>query len=95
MEWFRYVWCSPVLRTLGLTFAFAGIGGHGAAARCICRREKLRKTKEFLLFLMIVNGGAMLIGGGLIANCPGGVEFLLPVGVQDIPDRLLFRRDET
>jgi len=44
---------------------------------------------------MIVNGGAMLIGGGLIANCPGGVEFLLPVGVQDIPDRLLFRRDET
>jgi MFS transporter, DHA3 family, macrolide efflux protein len=67
-EGFSYVWRSPVLRTLGLTFALAGIGvGMVQPLGVFVVTEKLGKTKEFLQFLMMVNGVAMLIGGGLMA----------------------------
>jgi MFS family permease len=67
-EGFRYVWRSPVLRVLGVTFALAGIGvGMVQPLGIFVVTEKLGKTKEFLQFLMMVNGVAMLIGGGLIA----------------------------
>ena len=65
---FRYVWRSPVLRVLGLTFALAGIGvGMVQPLGIFVVTEKLGQEKEFLQFLMMVNGAAMLIGGGLIA----------------------------
>jgi predicted MFS family arabinose efflux permease len=67
-EGFRYVWRSPVLRVLGLTFALAGIGvGMVQPLGIFVVTEKLGREKEFLQFLLMVNGAAMLIGGGLIA----------------------------
>lgn len=68
MEGMRYVWNSTVLRTLGLTFALAGIGvGMVQPLAIFVVTEKLGKDAEFLQFIMMVNGAAMLIGGGLIA----------------------------
>jgi len=67
-EGFRYVWRSPVLRMLGLTFALAGIGvGMVQPLGIFVVTEKLGQEKEFLQFLLMVNGVAMLAGGGLIA----------------------------
>lgn len=67
-EGFRYVWRSQVLRVLGLTFALAGIGvGMVQPLGIFVVTEKLGQNKEFLQFLMMVNGAAMLIGGGLMA----------------------------
>jgi len=67
-EGFRYVWRSPVLRVLGLTFALAGIGvGMVQPLGLFIVTEKLGQEKEFLQYLLMVNGAAMLIGGGLIA----------------------------
>jgi predicted MFS family arabinose efflux permease len=67
-EGFRYVWRSPVLRVLGLTFALAGIGvGMVQPLGIFVVTEKLGQEKAFLQYLLMVNGAAMLIGGGLIA----------------------------
>ncbi|OUM94856.1 MAG: MFS transporter [Thermobacillus sp. ZCTH02-B1] len=67
-EGFQYVWRSPVLRVLGLTFALAGIGvGMVQPLGIFVVTEKLGQEKEFLQYLLMVNGAAMLLGGGLIA----------------------------
>lgn len=64
---FRYVWRSPVLRVLGATFAIAGFSvGTIQTLGLFVVTERLGQPKEFLQFLLMVNGVAMLIGGGLI-----------------------------
>lgn len=68
MEGLRYVWRSTVLRTLGLTFALAGLGvGMLQPLGVFLVTEKLGQPKEFLQYLLMVNGAAMLVGGGVIA----------------------------
>lgn len=65
---FRYILRSPVLKPLGLTFILAGIAvGLSQSLSLFVVTEQLNKPKEFLQFLMIVNGSAMLIGGGVTA----------------------------
>lgn len=67
-EGFRYVYRSRVLRTLGLTFILAGIAvGISQTLGLFVVTERLGKPKEFLQYMMIVNGCAMLIGGGVVA----------------------------
>lgn len=52
MEGMRYVWNSTVLRTLGLTFALAGIGvGMVQPLAIFVVTEKLGKDAEFLQFI--------------------------------------------
>ncbi|MGG6313236.1 MFS transporter [Paenibacillus macerans] len=66
---FRYVWRSPVLKVLGATFAIAGFSvGIIQTLGLFVVTERLGQTKEFLQFLLAVNGVAMLIGGGLIMS---------------------------
>ncbi|MGP0587807.1 MFS transporter [Paenibacillus timonensis] len=64
---FRYVWRSPVLKVLGATFAIAGFSvGIIQTLGLFVVTERLGQPKEFLQFLLAVNGVAMLIGGGAI-----------------------------
>ncbi|XEC94053.1 MFS transporter [Paenibacillus tarimensis] len=66
-EGFRYVWHSRVLRMLGVTFALAGLAvGISQALNIFIVTEQLSQPKEFLTYMLSVNGIAMLIGGGLI-----------------------------
>jgi MFS transporter, DHA3 family, macrolide efflux protein len=68
-EGLKYVWRSPVLKWLGATFALAGLGvGIVQAMGLFVVTEKLGKPKEFLQFMMMINGAAMLVGGGLVAS---------------------------
>lgn len=62
-----YVWRSPVLRSLGGTFALAGIAvGISHTLGLFVVIERLGQQKEFLQFMLMVNGVAMLIGGGAV-----------------------------
>ncbi|RCX16505.1 putative MFS family arabinose efflux permease [Fontibacillus phaseoli] len=64
---FRYVWRSPILRVLGATFAIAGFAvGTIQTLGLFVVTERLGQPKEFLQFLLMVNGVAMLIGGAVI-----------------------------
>ncbi|MEF2967493.1 MFS transporter [Paenibacillus sp. M1] len=66
---FRYVWRSPVLRVLGAAFAIAGFAvGTIQTLGLFVVTENLGKPKEFLQFLLMVNGVAMLIGGAVIMS---------------------------
>jgi len=68
-EGFSYVWRSPVLKWLGVTFALAGLAvGVIQAMGLFVVTEKLGKPKEFLQYMMMINGAAMLVGGGLVAS---------------------------
>ena len=68
-EGFRYVWRSPVLRTLGATFALAGLAvGITQALGLYVVIERLDKPREFLQYIMMAVGVAMLLGGGIIAG---------------------------
>jgi len=83
-EGFRYVWRSPVLKWLGVTFALAGLAvGVVQAMGLFVVTEKLGKPKEFLQFMMMINGAAMLVGGGLVASVARKVapQKLLAVGM--------------
>ncbi|MUT67785.1 MFS transporter [Paenibacillus sp. NEAU-GSW1] len=63
----RYVWKSKVLRPLGGTFALAGTAiGTIQSLGIFLVIERLDQSKDFLQYLLMVNGFAMLIGGGLI-----------------------------
>lgn len=67
-EGFRYVWQSQVLRMLGLAFVLAGLAvGAAQALNLFIVTERLGKTEEFLQYMLMVNGAAMLIGGGIVA----------------------------
>src|SRR5690606_20069427 len=64
---FRYVWRSKVLKVLGATFAIAGLAvGTIQTLGLFVVTERLGQPKEFLQFLLMVNGVAMLLGGILI-----------------------------
>lgn len=63
----KYVWSSPVLKSLGGCFALAGIAvGTVQTLGPFVVMERLGQEKEFLQFLLMVNGVAMLIGGGAV-----------------------------
>lgn len=64
---FAYVWRSPVLKALGATFALAGIAvGIAQTLGIFVVIERLGQPKSFLQFMLMVNGIAMLVGGGLV-----------------------------
>jgi Na+/melibiose symporter-like transporter len=66
-EGFAYVWRSPVLKVLGGAFAAAGLAvGIAQTLGLFIVTERLGQHKDFLQFLLAVNGVAMLIGGGLV-----------------------------
>ncbi|MCQ6559524.1 MFS transporter [Paenibacillus mendelii] len=61
---FRYVMRSQVLRTLCGTFALAGLAiGIVQTLGLFIVTDRLGKPKEFLQFMLMVNGVAMLLGG--------------------------------
>jgi len=64
---FRYVWKSTTLRVLGITFAIAGFSvGIIQTLGLFVVTERLGQPKEFLQFLLMVNGVAMLVGGAIV-----------------------------
>ncbi|WP_149466291.1 MFS transporter [Paenibacillus antarcticus] len=64
---FRYVWKSPVLKILAGAFAIAGFSvGIIQTLGLFVVTERLGQPKEFLQYLMMVNGVAMLVGGAII-----------------------------
>lgn len=64
---FQYVWKSPVLKSLGACFALAGLSvGIIQTLALFIVIERLGQPKEFLQYFMMVNGVAMLVGGGLV-----------------------------
>ncbi|TJY41613.1 MFS transporter [Cohnella pontilimi] len=67
-EGFHYVWQSPVLRSLGFVFMLAGLAvGLAQALNLFIVTERLGQPKEFLQYILMVSGAAMLIGGGIVA----------------------------
>jgi predicted MFS family arabinose efflux permease len=63
-EGLQYVLRNPVLRTLCGVFALAGLAvGIAQTLGLFIVTERLEKPKEFLQFIMMVNGAAMLVGG--------------------------------
>ncbi|QYR22685.1 MFS transporter [Paenibacillus sp. sptzw28] len=63
-EGLQYVLRNPVLRTLCGVFALAGLAvGIAQTLGLFIVTERLGKPKEFLQFIMMVNGAAMLVGG--------------------------------
>jgi DHA3 family macrolide efflux protein-like MFS transporter len=81
---FRYVWQSPVLRMLGAAFILAGLAvGLAQALGLFIVTERLGQPKEFMQYILMVNGAAMLIGGGIIAVFAKKVapQLLLAVGM--------------
>lgn len=64
---FRYVWRSPVLKVLAAAFAIAGFSvGIIQTLGFFVVTERLGQPKEFLQFLLMINGVAMLVGGASI-----------------------------
>ncbi|NIK80350.1 MFS family permease [Paenibacillus castaneae] len=64
---FKYVWRSPVLKKLGGTFALAGTAvGIAQTLGIFIVLERLNQPKEFLQYILMVNGVAMLVGGGAV-----------------------------
>jgi DHA3 family macrolide efflux protein-like MFS transporter len=83
-EGFRYVWQSPVLRMLGAAFILAGLAvGLAQALGLFIVTERLGKPKEFLQYILMLNGAAMLIGGGIVALFAKKVapQLLLAIGM--------------
>lgn len=83
IDGFNYVWKSKVLKTLGGTFAIAGFAvGIIQTLGLFIVIENLGQTKEFLQYLLMVNGGAMLIGGAVLMSFAKKIppQVLLAVG---------------
>lgn len=63
----HYVRSSAVLRNLGISFAFAGLGaGLVQPLGVFVMIENLGKDSSFLQWMMVVNGAAMMLGGTLV-----------------------------
>ncbi|WP_276352052.1 MFS transporter [Cohnella caldifontis] len=83
-EGFRYVWESRVLRSLGGAFLIAGLAvGTAQALNLFIVTERLRQPEEFLQYMLMVSGAAMLIGGGIVAAFSKKVppQLLLAIGM--------------
>lgn len=81
---FKYVWRSKVLKTLGGTFAIAGFAiGIIQTLGLFIVIENLGQPKEFLQYLLMVNGGAMLIGGAVVMSFAKKIppQVLLAIGI--------------
>ncbi|MFD0698123.1 MFS transporter [Paenibacillus sp. GCM10027628] len=66
-EGFRYVFDRKVLKTLGGTFALAGLGvGLTQPLTVFVAIDNLGMDKNFLQWLLMASGAAMLVGGGLV-----------------------------
>ncbi|OMF31301.1 MFS transporter [Paenibacillus sp. FSL H8-0259] len=84
IEGFRYVWQSQVLCMLGLAFILAGLSvGVAQALNLFIVTERLGRSEEFLQYMLMVNGAAMLIGGGIVAVFAKRVppQLLLAIGM--------------
>lgn len=83
-EGFRYVWSQPILRVLGGNFAAAGLAlGIIQTLQIFIITENLGLPKEDVQWLMMTNGVAMLIGGGLVMGMSKKVppHVLLVIGM--------------
>lgn len=81
---FKYVLRSPVLRSLGGTFALAGIAvGTTQTLGLFVVIERLGQQKEFLQYILMVNGIAMLLGGAVVMALAKKIspQKLLAVGI--------------
>lgn len=81
---FRYVWSKKVLTVLGCVFFLAGLaGGLVQTLMVFVVMENLNLPKESVQWLMMVNGGAMLVGGGLMMGLANRVspQKLLALGL--------------
>lgn len=80
----RYVWKSKVLKPLAGTFALAGTSvGVVQTLGLFIVLERLGQPKEFLQYLLMVNGVAMLAGGGVVMAFAKKIppQMLLAVGM--------------
>lgn len=80
----RYVWFNKVLTALGGTFVAAGLAvGIIQPLGIFVVIERLGLPKESLQWLMVVNGAAMLLGGGLVMGLSKKVspQKLLAIGL--------------
>jgi DHA3 family macrolide efflux protein-like MFS transporter len=84
IDGFRYVLSKPMLRTLGVVFAIAGLAvGLMQPLGVFIVLERLGLPKENVQWLMMVHGAAMLIGGGLVVSFSKKVapQKLLAIGM--------------
>lgn len=80
----RYVWSNKVLKTLVGTFAVAGLAvGLIQPLMLFVAIENLGRDKQFLQWLLMANGAAMLAGGGFIMGLSKKLkpQALLAVGL--------------
>ncbi|OMD46920.1 MFS transporter [Paenibacillus borealis] len=80
----HYVHSSAILRNLGISFAFAGLGaGLIQPLGVFVMIENLGKDSSFLQWMMVVNGAAMLLGGTLVIGIGKKVkpQILLAAGL--------------
>ncbi|MFS0874275.1 MFS transporter [Paenibacillus xylanilyticus] len=83
-EGFRYVYANSALRTLVMTFAVSGLAaGLIQPLMLFVAVDNLGQDKTFLQWLLMVNGAAMLIGGGVIMSAAKKLQpqVLLAVGL--------------
>jgi DHA3 family macrolide efflux protein-like MFS transporter len=80
-EGFRYVFDRRILKTLGGTFAFAGLAvGLIQPLMIFVAIDNLGMDKTFLQWLLMANGAAMLIGGGLVFAISKNISVVLSAG---------------
>ncbi|MEK4056941.1 MFS transporter [Paenibacillus sp. FSL F4-0087] len=80
----RYIGANKSLRTLGLTFSAVGLAsGLTQPLQLFLVIENLGQDKEFLQWLVMANGAAMLVGGAVIIGIAKKVkpQLLLLVGL--------------
>ncbi|NUU74567.1 MFS transporter [Paenibacillus xylanilyticus] len=83
-EGFRYVYANSALRTLVMTFAVSGLAaGLIQPLMLFVAIDNLGQDKTFLQWLLMVNGAAMLVGGGVIMSAAKKLQpqVLLAVGL--------------
>ncbi|MET3209957.1 UNVERIFIED_CONTAM: DHA3 family macrolide efflux protein-like MFS transporter [Paenibacillus sp. PvR008] len=74
-EGIRYVWNNRTLRKLGETFTVIGLAvGLIQPLMLFVALENLGQNKEFLQWLLMANGAAMLIGGSMIMGVSKKVQ---------------------
>ncbi|MBW7454735.1 MFS transporter [Paenibacillus sepulcri] len=84
MTGLRYLWTNRPLRTLSATFAATGLAaGMIQPLMLFISIEKLGQGKEFLQYLLVANGAAMLAGGIVIMGIAKKVkpQVLLAAGL--------------